>query len=127
MTPEIYAAIAPYLTVYSGEGLINARAAPDAVLRSIPELMQNDIEKLRSSANAFEENDPALLDITQRLGAYLSDKAGPAYLVTVEVLRADGGRGASAVYVVALGLDAQAPYRLIAKRPAETGQLSGAS
>jgi general secretion pathway protein K len=127
MTPKLYAAIAPFLTVYSGGGLINARAAPDEVLTSIPHLMRTDIEKLRSTPNALEQNDPALLDIRQRVGAYLSDTAGPAFFVTVEELRADGGHGSSAVYVVVTGLDAQAPYRLIAKKPAGVGQLSGAS
>jgi len=126
MTAEVYAAVAPFLTVYSGDGRINPRAAPDEVLASIPRLTQSDIDKLRASAAAPKESDGALSDIAQRVGAYLSNGAGPAYLVTVEVLRVDGGRGASAVYVVAPSLDAAAPYRLIAKRPAGTGQLSGA-
>jgi general secretion pathway protein K len=124
MTPELYAALAPYLTVYSGDGRINARAAPAQVLASIPGLSQGDVENLRASASAPKDKDRELSEAERRAGAYLSDKAGPAYLVTVEVLRKDGGPGVSAVYVVAVGLDPRAPYRLIAKRPVGTGQLS---
>jgi general secretion pathway protein K len=124
MTPELYAALAPYLTVYSGDGRINARAAPAQVLASIPGLSQGDVENLRASASAPKDKDRELSEAERRAGAYLSDKAGPAYLVTVEVLRKDGGPGASAVYVVAVGLDPRAPYRLIAIRPVGSGQLS---
>ncbi len=128
MTAQLYRAIAPFITVYSGDGRINPRAAPDEVLASIPGLTRGDIEKLRASAKAPpDENDPTLLDIMQRVGAYLTNKPGPGYLITVQVLRPGAERAASAVYVVAPGIDGDAPYRLIAKRPDASVQPSGAS
>jgi general secretion pathway protein K len=128
MTAELYAAIAPYLTVYSRDGRINPVAAPDAVLLSIPGIQQRDIERLRVVVGTrTNESDGALTDIAQRAGSYLADGAGPAYVVTVEVLRPDGKPGGSSVYVLATGIDKDAPYRLIAKKPADSGRLSGAS
>jgi general secretion pathway protein K len=128
MTPQLYRAIAPFITVYSSDGRINPRAAPDEVLASIPGLTRGDIEKVHALAKAPpDENDPTLLDIVQRVGAYLIDKPGPGYLITVQVLWPGAEHAASAVYVVVPGIDGDAPYRLIAKRPDASVQLSGAS
>jgi general secretion pathway protein K len=126
MTGELYRAIAPFLTVYSGDGLINPLAAPDAVLLSIPELRRGDIERLRAYMRAPEESGGTLGEIGQRAGAYLTDKQGPAFVVTVRLMRGDGKPGASSVYVVAPALDKAAPYRLIAKRPSGLGHSGGA-
>jgi len=127
VTPELYRAIAPFLTVYSGDGRVDAAAAPDEVLMSIPGMTQGDIEKLRAAAKAPDEDHDVRGDIAQSAGAYLAEEPGPAYLVTVDVLRPGAERAASAVYVVAPGLDGAAPYRLIAKRPVGSVPLSGAS
>ncbi len=89
MTPELYAAIAPFLTVYSGDGRINPRAAPDEVLDVHA---RADAERHREAAGVGERAEG------ERRGAagYRAARRlptspmtpGPAYLVTVEVLRA---------------------------------------
>ena len=127
MSPQVYAAIAPFLTVYSRDGRINPRAAPEQVLISIPGLTLDDVKAVRSlpdrAQDRADERDQSYAEIGQRAGAYLADREGPAYRVTVEVLRPDGASGASAVFVVATGLDQQAPYRLIARKPASVGAV----
>ncbi len=127
MTPELYRAIAPYVTVYSGDGRINPTAAPDAVLMSLPGLARGDIEKIRASTKAPKDSNAARLDIAEAARSYLTDEPGSAYLVTVEVMAPGAEHAAASVYVVAPGLDGDAPYRLIARRPIGSAQASGAS
>lgn len=124
MTVKLYRQIAPHLTVYSGDGRINPLSASEIVLKSIPELAEPDFEKLRAYMRSPEQSESMMGDLDQRFGSYLAEKAGPAFVVSVEVLQADGSPGASSVYVMAPGLDKDAPYRLIAKRPTERGLLS---
>lgn len=129
MTMELYRAIAPLVTVYSEDGRINPLAAPDEVLGSVPGLSRRDIEMLRAVLRApkkkAEEQEEVLGDIERRVGAYLTDKPGPAFIVTVEALSPGAKKGARSVYVIATGLDDGAPYRLIAKRPIGPVQMSG--
>jgi general secretion pathway protein K len=127
MTPELYRAIAPYVTVYSGDGRINPTAAPDAVLMSMPGLTRDDVEKIKASAKAPKDSDGARLDLAEAARGYLTDEPGSAYLVTVEVMAPGAEHAAASVYVVAPALDGDAPYRLIARRPVGSAQASGAS
>jgi general secretion pathway protein K len=118
MTPELYKQIAPYLTVYSASGRINPITAPSAVLGAIPQLTRRDAERLRDAPKAGRERDSAeVSDIKKRAGDYLSDRSGPAFLVTVEASRASDAYLARKVFVIATGLDRDAPYRLVAKKP----------
>jgi len=115
MTAEVYQQIVPFVTVYSRDGRINPAAAPDEVLLAIPELTSSDIDRLRASAGSDKDNDAALTEISQRAGAFLADGPGPAYVVSVGV-RTSEGHTAGKVYVIAVGVDGAAPYRLLSKR-----------
>jgi general secretion pathway protein K len=118
VTPELYAKLAPFLTVYSWDGRIGPLSAPDKVLGAIPNLTLSDIERLRASAAAGEkEQDDGLAELRRRAGSYLADNLGPAFVVTVEVARPGVRQRSRRDFVIAIGLDAGAPYRLIAKRP----------
>jgi general secretion pathway protein K len=118
VTPELYAQLAPFLTVYSWDGRIGPLSAPNKVLSAIPNLTQSDVERLRAAAASGEkEQDDQLAELRRRAGSHLADNPGPAYVVTVEVARPGSPQRARRDYVIAIGLDAAAPYRLIAKRP----------
>jgi general secretion pathway protein K len=118
MTPDLYKQIAPFLTVYSSSGRINPVAAPSEVLAAIPNLTKMDVERMRDALKAGQKRDSALLsDIAQRAGSFLTDKSGPAFLVTVEARRANDAYRARKIFVIATGLDKGAPYRLVAKKP----------
>jgi general secretion pathway protein K len=125
LTPEIYDAIAPFLTVYSGDGRINPQAASEEVLASIPGISQSDIKRLQDWSSRPPSDDPDLKSLTQRFGKYAKRTAGPAYTVTVKVAVSGNQNGFSAVYVLLPGIDADAPYRLIARRPTAIEQPSG--
>lgn len=118
MTPDLYRQIAPYITVYSSSGRINPVAAPNEILTAIPNLTKIDISRMRDAMSQGQARDnPALSDIRQRAGSSLTDQSGPAYLVTVEARRANDAYLASKIFVIAAGLDRDAPYRLVAKKP----------
>lgn len=113
---DLYRQISPYLTVYGRDGRINPSAAPSQVLASIPGMTNLDVERLRAAANAPQSKDTAVLELAQRAGSYLGDGPGPAHVVSV-VAATSGGYRAGKSFVVVTGLDADAPYRLIAMRP----------
>ena len=126
MTMELYKQLAPFITVYGMDGRIGPLSAPDEVLSSIPNITRNDIDRLRSSMGTPKETERAIQDLSRHVGAYLVDEPGPAYVVSVGVRRSDDKFASGKVYVVATGIDAEAPYRLISKRPLGSAQLSKA-
>ena len=126
MTVELYKQLAPFITVYGKDGRIGPLSAPDEVLSSIPSITQNDIDRLRSSMGTPKETERAIQDLSRHVGAYLVDEPGPAYVVSVGVSRSNDKFASGKVYVVATDIDAEAPYRLISKRPLGSAQLSKA-
>jgi general secretion pathway protein K len=126
MTVELYKQLAPFITVYGKDGRIGPLSAPDEVLSSIPEITRNDIDRLRSSMGTRKETEAAIQDLSRHVGAYLVDEPGPAYIVSVGVHRSNDKFASGKVYVVATGIDEEAPYRLISKRPLGSAQLSKA-
>jgi len=114
MPLRVYKAVAPLVTVYSKDGRINVATAPDAVLASVPNLSRIDVARVRDAVRSRLPNKFALDDAKKRGGDALSDEAGPAFIVTV-MLERQRFRAARE-YVIAVGLDDKAPYRLVAKR-----------
>jgi general secretion pathway protein K len=85
------------------------------VLAAIPNLSRIDISRVRDAAKSSLKDNPALADVKQRAGSVASDEDGPAYIVTVKVASGRGRYEAARVYVIAVGLDEDAPYRLLSK------------
>jgi general secretion pathway protein K len=118
MTPELYKRMVPFVTVYSRDGRIAPISAPNEVLAAIPNVTPADIDRLRSAATGTKkELAAAIADFSRHAGPFLTSDPGPAYVVSVGVRRPGGKYAAGRVYVVATGLDTNAPYRLISKRP----------
>lgn len=117
MTPDLFQRIAPFITVYARTGAINPVAAPDEVLASIPKLTRIDVQRVRNALKAAQKLDGgALSDVMQRAGDLLTDQSGPAYIVAVEARRPNG-YNARRTFVIAVGIDGEAPFRLVAKQP----------
>lgn len=114
---DLYQKIAPYLTVYSRDGLINPMSAPDKVLTSIPKLTSIDIARFRASQEDSIADEKKLPSSLKRGASYLSVKPGPAYIVSVKVSKAGTKFALAKQFVIATGLDQNAPYRLISTRP----------
>jgi general secretion pathway protein K len=109
---DLFDEVAPYLTVYSGDGTIYSATAPIKVLEAIPDLNQADIEKIRYV------NKAALVDLMAKAPDYLTFENGPARLVTVRVRLPEASESIVKTFVIAIGIDSAAPYRLLAKQPA---------
>lgn len=115
VTPSLYTAIAPYLTVYSRNGSINPLTAPNQVLAAIPDLDEDLIGRLQNpSANSSNDRLQRLSNAAQ---SALSEDFGPAYSITIVATRSKFQ--AARTYVIATGLDQDSPYRLISKKAVE--------
>lgn len=108
---DVFAQAAPFLTVFSRDGMIYPMSAPATVLEAIPNLNRADIEKIKYADKS------AFADLMQKAQSFVTDQAGPAYLVTVRAHRPDDTYSTSRTFVIATGLDPRAPYRLLAKWP----------
>ncbi len=112
----LYRKIAPYLTVYSRDGRINPFHAPRAVLAALPGLSQLDIDGFLDGKMPETGDGQPIPGSLGKAGAFLANQSGPAYIVSVGVSKAARvvlGRQ----FVIATGIDAGAPYRLLAARP----------
>lgn len=116
MSLDLYRQLAPHLTVYSRDGLINPLNASDAVLSSIPNMSLFDIKKVRAyvrNANRDQSNAPPVME---KVNGSFTDETGPAYVVSVETSVPGKDYRAAKAYVLMPNLDSDAPYRLISKR-----------
>jgi len=108
---DIFERAAPFLTVFSRDGMVYPMSAPMTVLEAIPNLNRADIEKIKyADKSAFN-------DLMQKSQSYLTDQSGPAFLVTVRSHRPDDTYSAVRTFVIAVRIDPEAPYRLLAKWP----------
>jgi|HubBroStandDraft_6_1064221.scaffolds.fasta_scaffold127665_3 general secretion pathway protein K len=70
ITPEIYARVSPFLTVFSGTERIDALAAPRQVLLSLPGVDPGEVDAYVSARAKFGP-DPSLLPALTGVDAYL--------------------------------------------------------
>lgn len=111
MTGDTYARLRPYLTVYSKDGRINPATAPKAILAAVPGLESGAFASLNAATQPSTK---------RRASRYVIEDDGPAYIIKVSARRQDGKYPAGREYVVAMRLDADAPYRVLSSRPLRT-------
>lgn len=110
MPVDLFNNIAPFITVYSRDGQINPQTAPREVLDADPDLDKAAAQNIKSAVSAAGvRDDPA--------NAALD---GPAYTVSVASRGPNDEYRTGRTFVIAMGLDPKAPYRLLAKRPTLT-------
>lgn len=108
---DVFERAAPFLTVFSRDGMIYPMSAPETVLEAIPNLNRADIEKIKYADKS------AFADLMQKSQSYVTDQSGPAFLVTVRAHRPDDAYSAVRTFAIAARIDPGAPYRLLAKWP----------
>jgi general secretion pathway protein K len=111
---DVFNEVAPFLTVFSDDGTIYPVTAPVQILEAIPALNQADIEKVRHADKS------ALVGLMGTAPDFLTYKSGAAHLVTVRAHRTDDDYSVARTFVIATGIDPDAPYRLLAKWPTIT-------
>jgi len=112
----LYKQVEPYLTVYSRDGRINPLTASEKVLSAVPNITPSDIDSLHAVKLDDPRNKSAVSEIMQRAGAYLTEKEGPAYIINVTKTKPGGRNASGRQFVIVIGLDDKAPYRLVASR-----------
>jgi general secretion pathway protein K len=124
MPLALYRKIAPHLTVYSHDGRINPFHAPRAVLAALPGLSEADIDRFLASMPREGGEERPIPGSLGKAGAFLANKDGPAYIVSVAVGKPGRTSLLARQFVIAPGLDAGAPYRLLATRPLSADSLT---
>ncbi len=116
MTPALYRAVAPALTVFSGGRGIDASTAPAAALGAIPGLDAVAIENMLAARG----EDRATFEQAARLALEGLDDYIDASESAIHTVRAEARTAAGAVFVreavVALRFDAEAPFEILAWR-----------
>jgi general secretion pathway protein K len=116
MSLALYRKITPHLTVYGHDGRINPFHAPRSVLAALPGLSELDIDRFLDSKTPEDSDAQPIPGSLGKAGAFLANQSGPAYAVSVAVGKA-GRVVLGRQFVIATGLDTDAPYRLLATRP----------
>ena len=82
MNTEIYAAIAPLITVYGNSEKINPQFAPRPVLQAIPGIDAVELENYVSARESLaEDEDPAALPLLTSVESLVSGQVGPVFSV----------------------------------------------
>lgn len=116
MRHELYRHIAPLITVFGRSGRINPATAPRAVLLSLPGISAAEVDQVM----ALRANDkPNLTEITRVLAParkWLNARPGPAYIIRVSIIGANGRPVRSREVIVVFDIDKGAPYRVVGLR-----------
>lgn len=108
MTPDLYRAVKPALTVYSGLPNIDPWVAPAAVLLALP---GHDAETVARLV-AARADDPAAIANLSELGRLVGRSRGRVFQIDAEAVSDDGARFVRRA-VVRLGGPRAQPYRIL--------------
>lgn len=113
---DLFRSTAQFLTVFSRDGSINPLTAPEETFAISPSARDPEARAQRTafltggtarSVNSGPDDEDAAK----------VDDFGPAFIVMVEAADADGNTIAGKTFVIATGLDQNAPYRMLSVRP----------
>ena len=111
MPAHIYQKMLPFVTIFGRDGRVNALTSPQAVLSSIPDLKNDEVESILSQRIAYSQNNASRMTLNNRL---LSTETGPAYILLIEVK--DAGTGAKKrieATILITQKNRKAPYRIL--------------
>lgn len=116
MSIALFRRVAPFMTVFNVDGIVNPLTSPDEVYNILSKDLGADAQIRREAFKAGRKlKNPDNTDGGERA----PNEFGPAFAVTVEVLGGTGkGSTVGKTFVIAIGLDATLPYRLVSARPA---------
>lgn len=123
VSADLYRQVLPFLTVYSRDGAINPLSAPQEVVSADAELRGLDFAARREAFLAGRHPEPRA-DQDRNSGSDNRDELdpdggfGPAYIVEVATAAKGERYSAKKIFVIATGLDTDAPYRILAVKTA---------
>ena len=120
--PYIVARVLPLVTVYSGNGQIDARVAPPEVLSALPGMTPEQLQKVLTQRAQNPQDSQALLRLLGSAGAWANASQNPAARVQVQI-RLDNGRSARAEVVILVFRDETEPFRVLSWRDDSDGSL----
>ena len=123
ITDEVYARIAPFVTVYSGVADIDPLTAPPEVLRSLPEVNAAEVEAFLAARQTLGPVPGQLPALTGPAGGLLVHRVMENATVISEGKTA-GGTTFTRAAVVSLAADPNAPYSVLSWRQARRAPLA---
>ena len=93
------------------------------MLTALPGLSETDIARFLASKSTGGSDDPPIPASLGKAGALLAGGTGPAYIVSVAVGKPGRTFVLGRQFVIATGIDANAPYRLLATKPLSDGSF----
>lgn len=130
MTPELFAAAAPLLTVHSGTAGIDPFYAPPGVLRALPGMTAGQAEAVaearqRLARGTMPEAPEAAFLLKGAATAFVASSAGRTFTVRVSVLAPSGARFVRRALVELTGRPSR-PYRFLSWSQDHKGLAHGA-
>jgi general secretion pathway protein K len=123
MTEEVYARVAPFVTVYSGVADVDPLTAPPEVLRSLPEVNAGEVEAFLAARQTLGPVPGQLPALTGPAGGLLVHRVMENATVISEGKTA-GGTTFTRAAVVSLAADPNAPYSVLSWRQARRVPLA---
>lgn len=108
-----YRRLAPYVTVYNPLGTVDAYSAPPTVLRAVPDMDRQAIERLLAGRRGGVRNAEALFDLAGIGGDFLSSEPSGVYRIGIEA-RLQSGFTEMAEAVVIAPPDEMADFGVVA-------------
>lgn len=90
LRPRQLADLRQWIGLYSHGGRLNPMAAPEALLRSVPGLAEEEIARILAARRRQDATSPELLDVITAHEAVLSLEASPAYVVSASLVAGPG-------------------------------------
>jgi general secretion pathway protein K len=120
--PYIVARVLPLVTVYSGNGQIDARVASPEVLSALPGMAPEQLQKFLTQRAQSQGDSQALLRLLGSAAMWANAGQNPAVRVQLQI-RLDNGRIARAEVVIMVFRGETEPFRVLSWRDDSDGSL----
>ncbi len=122
VTPELYQAMTPVVTVYSGRSTPDTRSAPALVRSAIAASVGRSIDS--NSRTLSERGSLGAVPILISSGGGAQDRRFAIYRIETAAFGA-AGHAAAKVSIVNMAIDSLVPYRLLSRRHSNWAMASG--
>jgi type II secretory pathway component PulK len=102
--------------LYSATGMINPFAAPETILKAVPEITPRDISSILAARQSRQwKNDPKIAEMLERLKKYLAADEPRVFIIEARLIKGRGViEGAKAGAVVITGNGKGMPFQTLA-------------
>jgi general secretion pathway protein K len=122
LPPALVDRVLPFVTIYSGSGAVDVRAADPIVLSALPKSTPEVVQQVMAQRAGNPDDGESMLKSLGAARAGASAKGGPTTRVGVDV-RGDDGAVSRAEAIILLTDDDEEPYHVVYWRDVSDGPL----